>query len=53
VLGIGSCVVLATQIEAQVWLRGLAILAVAAALGALTAVRRNRSAAGDGEARPD
>jgi amino acid transporter len=53
VLGIGSCVVLATQIEAQVWLRGLAILAVAAVLGALTAVRRNRSAAGDGEARPD
>jgi amino acid transporter len=53
VLGIGSCVVLATQIEAQVWLRGLAILAVAAVLGALTAVRRNRSAAGDGDARPD
>ncbi|MEU3889135.1 APC family permease [Streptomyces sp. NPDC029041] len=43
VLGIASCVVLATQIEAQVWLRGLAILAVATVLGALTAVRRNRS----------
>ncbi|WP_078625300.1 APC family permease [Streptomyces iakyrus] len=42
VLGIASCVVLATQIEAQVWLRGLAIVAVGAVLGALTVVQRNR-----------
>ncbi|MGW6645438.1 APC family permease [Streptomyces iakyrus] len=42
VLGMASCVVLATQIEAQVWLRGLAIVAVGAVLGALTVVQRNR-----------
>jgi amino acid transporter len=42
VLGIASCVVLATQIEARVWLRGLAIVAVGAVLGALTVVQRSR-----------
>ncbi|MEU7723193.1 APC family permease [Streptomyces tibetensis] len=50
VLGIASCVVLATQIEAQVWLRGLAIVAVGTVLGALTAAKRNKSAAGGGDA---
>ncbi|MGW0494670.1 APC family permease [Streptomyces sp. NPDC003007] len=44
VLGIASCVVLATQIEAQVWLRGLTIMAVGTVLGAVTAVRRTRRA---------
>ncbi|MFF6952913.1 APC family permease [Streptomyces iakyrus] len=42
VLGIASCVVLATQIEAPVWLRGLAIVAAGAVLGALTVVQRSR-----------
>ncbi|MER8222556.1 APC family permease [Streptomyces sp. NPDC094143] len=42
VLGIASCVLLATQIEAQVWLRGLVIVAVGVVLGAVTAVRRTR-----------
>ncbi|MFD8232903.1 APC family permease [Streptomyces sp. NPDC059696] len=50
VLGIGSCVLLATQIETQVWLRGLAILAVGAVLGAVTALRRNRTAGRGGDA---
>jgi amino acid transporter len=44
VLGIASCVVLATQIEAQVWLRGLTIVAVGTVLGAVSAVRRTRRA---------
>ncbi len=44
VLGIASCVLLATQIEAQVWLRGLVIVAVGMVLGAVTAVRRARRA---------
>ncbi|MFJ8595159.1 APC family permease [Streptomyces sp. NPDC093598] len=52
VLGIASCVVLATQIEAQVWLRGLTIVAVGTVLGALTAVRRTSRANGD-EQDPD
>ncbi|MZF85769.1 amino acid permease [Streptomyces sp. SID5643] len=47
VLGIASCVVLATQIEAQVWLRGLAVVAVGAVLGALTVVQRTRRAEGE------
>lgn len=42
VLGAGSCVLLATQIEGEVWLRGGAVLLVGAALGAVTAVRRRR-----------
>ncbi|MGC9437378.1 APC family permease [Streptomyces sp. WG5] len=40
VLGIASCVVLATQIEAEVWLRGLLVVAVGTVLAALGAVRR-------------
>lgn len=42
VLGAVSCVVLATQIEREVWLRGGAVLLVGAVLGAVTAVRRRR-----------
>ncbi|MFD7701723.1 APC family permease [Streptomyces caelestis] len=42
VLGIASCVVLATRIEPQVWWRGLAIVAVGTALAALTVMRRTR-----------
>ncbi|MEV7015848.1 APC family permease [Streptomyces sp. NPDC093991] len=44
VLGIASCVVLATQIEAAVWLRGLAIVAVGMVLAAISAARRSRRA---------
>ncbi|CAL9657077.1 APC family permease [Streptomyces sp. Tu 3180] len=44
VLGIASCVVLATQIEAQVWLRGLTVVAVGTVLAALICVRRTRRA---------
>ncbi|MFI6088382.1 APC family permease [Streptomyces sp. NPDC051218] len=40
VLGAVSCVVLATQIEGEVWLRGGIVLLVGAVLGAVTAVRR-------------
>ncbi|MEV2253273.1 APC family permease [Streptomyces sp. NPDC050147] len=42
VLGAVSCVVLATQIEREVWLRGGAVLLVGAVLGAVAAVRRRR-----------
>ncbi|MBT2412437.1 APC family permease [Streptomyces sp. ISL-12] len=42
VLGAVSCVVLATQVEAAVWLRGLPVLATGAVLAALVAVRRAR-----------
>ncbi len=51
VLGIASCVVLATQIEAAVWLRGLAIVAVGTVLAAISAARRSKRAAE--EAAPD
>jgi uncharacterized membrane protein YfcA len=42
VLGAASCVLLATRIEGQVWLRGSAVLAVGALLGAMAATRRHR-----------
>ncbi|MEV0302226.1 APC family permease [Streptomyces prasinus] len=42
VLGAASCVVLATQIEREVWWRGLLVLAAAAALGAVAAARSRR-----------
>ncbi|MFE5191026.1 APC family permease [Streptomyces sp. NPDC056628] len=48
VLGIASCVLLATQIEGAVWLRGLTIVAVGALLGAVATARRKRGALGDG-----
>ncbi|MEU6104003.1 APC family permease [Streptomyces flaveolus] len=44
VLGAASCVVLATQIEAEVWLRGLVVVAVGAVLAAA-----RRAGRGDGE----
>jgi amino acid transporter len=43
VLGAVSCVVLATQIERDVWLRGLLVLAVGACLGAVAALRPARA----------
>lgn len=43
VLGAASCVLLATQIERDVWIRGLVVLAVGAALGAVSAVRLRRN----------
>ncbi|UFQ15371.1 MULTISPECIES: APC family permease [Streptomyces] len=43
-LGAASCVALATQIEAEVWLRGLIVLAVGAACGAVAAGRLRRGA---------
>lgn len=39
-LGALSCVVLATQVEAEVWLRGLIVLAVGCVLGACVTLRR-------------
>ncbi|WP_411131983.1 APC family permease [Streptomyces sp. 030-HV] len=44
VLGAASCVALATQIEAEVWLRGLLVVAVGVVLAALAAVRRSGGA---------
>jgi amino acid transporter len=43
VLGAASCVLLATQVEAEVWVRGLIVVAVGVALGAVAAVRRRRA----------
>ncbi|MET9779168.1 APC family permease [Streptomyces sp. NPDC006367] len=52
VLGIASCAVPATQIEAGVWLRGLAVVAVGAVLAAAAAVRRSgRAGRADGAGR--
>ncbi|MFD7389549.1 APC family permease [Streptomyces sp. NPDC059852] len=48
VLGIASCVLLATQIEGAVWLRGLTIVAVGAVLGAVATARRKKGAQADG-----
>ncbi|MFK4066722.1 APC family permease [Streptomyces sp. NPDC029674] len=45
VLGAASCVLLATQIEAEVWTRGLIVLAVGVVLGAVAAVRRRGTSA--------
>ncbi len=43
VLGALSCVLLATRIEHDVWLRGLLVLTVGAGLGVIAAVRSRRS----------
>lgn len=43
VLGVLSCVVLMTQIETEVWLRGLLMLAAGVALAAASALRLRRS----------
>ncbi|MFJ8804126.1 APC family permease [Streptomyces sp. NPDC102487] len=45
VLGAASCVLLATRIEGVVWLRGLVVIAVGLALGAIAAQHRRRAAA--------
>ncbi|MFC7968933.1 APC family permease [Streptomyces cinereoruber] len=42
VLGAASCVLLATRIEAEVWLRGSVVLALAVALAAVAAKQRRR-----------
>ncbi len=41
-LGIGSCLLLFTQIEADVWLRGLILLAIGLLLATVNAVRARR-----------
>ncbi|MFJ2259065.1 APC family permease [Streptomyces sp. NPDC087844] len=43
VLGAASCVVLATQIEREVWLKGLVVLAAGVVLGVVAAVRLRRT----------
>ncbi|MEW2110084.1 APC family permease [Streptomyces albidoflavus] len=43
VLGLVSCVLLATQVEAEVWLRTAVVLGVAAVLAVVPAVRRRRA----------
>jgi amino acid transporter len=43
VLGAASCVALATQIEADVWARGLIVIAVGVVLGAVAARHRRRA----------
>ncbi|MFJ8668878.1 APC family permease [Streptomyces sp. NPDC093600] len=43
VLGLISCVVLATQIEAEVWLRGLAVIGGGVVLAAVAAMRRRKT----------
>jgi amino acid transporter len=45
VLGAASCVALATQIEAEVWLRGLLVLATGMVLATFATLRRRRAAA--------
>ncbi|MFJ7769402.1 APC family permease [Streptomyces sp. NPDC097107] len=45
VLGALSCVALATQIEAEVWLRGLLVVAVGTVLAALATARRSAKGA--------
>ncbi|MEV7197277.1 APC family permease [Streptomyces sp. NPDC093510] len=40
VLGAASCVLLATQVEAEVWVRGLIVLAVGVAFGSVAVVHR-------------
>ncbi|MFC8045627.1 APC family permease [Nocardia sp. NPDC057353] len=42
VLGLASCLVLATQVAGEVWLRGLILIGIGAALAAVNEVRRRR-----------
>ncbi|MES4891024.1 APC family permease [Streptomyces sp. NPDC096012] len=42
VLGAASCVMLATRVEGEVWTRGLIVIAVGVALGAVAAAHRRR-----------
>ncbi|MFI9122527.1 APC family permease [Streptomyces bikiniensis] len=51
VLGAASCVLLATQVEAEVWLRGSVVLALAVVLAVVAAKRRRRPEADDAKAR--
>ncbi|MCK8678321.1 APC family permease [Streptomyces lichenis] len=46
VLGAASCVLLATRIEAEVWLRGSLVLVLAVVLAAVAATRRRRTRPG-------
>lgn len=50
VLGAASCVLLATRIEAAVWLRGLAVLGTGLVLGAIVAARRGAARAAEDRA---
>ncbi|MEV7991280.1 APC family permease [Streptomyces sp. NPDC086077] len=43
VLGALSCVLLATQTDGEVWIRGLIVIAVGVALGAVAAVHRRKA----------
>ncbi|MDO0924431.1 APC family permease [Streptomyces sp. TG1A-8] len=49
VLGAASCVLLATQVEAAVWWRGLVVLGAGTVLAAVAAVRRGRAAGAAGD----
>ncbi|MFJ8584153.1 APC family permease [Streptomyces sp. NPDC093595] len=53
VLGAASCVLLATRIEAQVWLRGLLVLAAGLVLGAVAVYRRGADRTAPGASDPD
>ncbi|NEY35449.1 amino acid permease [Streptomyces sp. PRKS01-65] len=53
VLGAASCVLLATQIEGEVWLRGLAVLAVGIVLAGVAAARRRGRGSREEAARKD
>ncbi|MFF2308486.1 APC family permease [Streptomyces sp. NPDC058128] len=50
VLGAASCVLLATQVETEVWLRGSVVLAVAVVLAVVAARRRRQEAEKDATA---
>ncbi|MFE9370228.1 APC family permease [Streptomyces sp. NPDC006711] len=52
VLGALSCVLLATQVDGAVWLRGLALLAVGAVLGLVSTVASRRTRAATTAAEP-
>lgn len=52
VLGIASCVLLATQVEAGVWLRGGVLLVVGVLLGVLSTALRRRSPRGPRQPAP-
>nr|WP_239105754.1 APC family permease [Streptomyces sp. SID8014] len=51
VLGAASCVLLATQVEAEVWLRTAVVLGVAGVLAVVPAVRRRRAGRATGTGR--
>ncbi|GAB7078190.1 hypothetical protein JCM18897A_60470 [Streptomyces sp. JCM 18897] len=51
VLGVASCFLLATQVEAEVWPRTAVVLGVAAVLTVVPAVRRHRAERANGGGR--